>query len=332
MLFAATSLYLDQNTRFYLLRRLFFRRASQNVVSPGAAPTPPPASSSPPTTTPPAPARSSARASDRAARRLPERARVPLGPIRLIFWAGIVPLLLISGLRMAGLDAGALDAVQLLPTLVLLISISSCVDIALSDPVPGAYDNASGVATVLSVAAELDADPPENLDVWVVLAGAEESQHRGHGPLRPRPPQGDRSRAHLLRQRRLRLVRRRSTTWSARARSSPTATDRRLIELCEAVADADATPTTRPVRIPLPLGRAPRPRPRLSRDLPASARRTASARPSTTRHDDTPDSSTSDAIDARASTSSSRSRARIDRDVARAADRDAAATLEPAPV
>ena len=35
VLLAATSAYLDLNTRFYLMRRLFFRRASQNVVSPG---------------------------------------------------------------------------------------------------------------------------------------------------------------------------------------------------------------------------------------------------------------------------------------------------------
>jgi hypothetical protein len=31
----ATSMYLDLNARFYVLRPLFFRRASQNVVSPG---------------------------------------------------------------------------------------------------------------------------------------------------------------------------------------------------------------------------------------------------------------------------------------------------------
>src|SRR5688572_6296879 len=41
VLFAATSMYLDLNARFYLLRRLFFRRASQNVVSRGARPTAP---------------------------------------------------------------------------------------------------------------------------------------------------------------------------------------------------------------------------------------------------------------------------------------------------
>ena len=41
VLVAATSLYLDQNTRLYLIRRLFFRRASQNVVSPGPNPAAP---------------------------------------------------------------------------------------------------------------------------------------------------------------------------------------------------------------------------------------------------------------------------------------------------
>ena len=35
VLVAALSMYLDLNGRFYLARRLFFRRASQNVVSPG---------------------------------------------------------------------------------------------------------------------------------------------------------------------------------------------------------------------------------------------------------------------------------------------------------
>src|SRR5204863_3976717 len=38
VLATALSMYLDLNARFYLLRRLFFRRASQNVVSPGNRP------------------------------------------------------------------------------------------------------------------------------------------------------------------------------------------------------------------------------------------------------------------------------------------------------
>jgi Zn-dependent M28 family amino/carboxypeptidase len=69
--------------------------------------------------------------------------------------------------------------VQLLPTAVLLMTLFLLTDIALSGVVPGAYDNASGVAAVLSVAQELDAEPPQNLDVWVVLPGAEECNCEG---------------------------------------------------------------------------------------------------------------------------------------------------------
>jgi hypothetical protein len=175
VLVAATSLYLDQNTRLYLIRRLFFRRASQNVVSPGSKPS--------------APARLILDAaktglvfgprSIAALRRLPEPARVLLGPIRIFFWGGIVPLLAISAVRLAGVDTTWLAIVQLLPTALLLIGIALAIDIALSGVVPGAYDNASGVAAALSVAEQLDSDPPENLDVWLVLPGAEECNCEG---------------------------------------------------------------------------------------------------------------------------------------------------------
>jgi hypothetical protein len=80
---------------------------------------------------------------------------------------------------MAGLDATWLSAIQAIPTIVLIIAAFLLIDIALSEIVPGAYDNASGVAAVLSAADELTADPPENLDVWVLLTGAEESLCEG---------------------------------------------------------------------------------------------------------------------------------------------------------
>ena len=76
---------------------------------------------------------------------------------------------------MAGLDATWLNAVQAIPTIVLIVAAFLLIDIALSEIVPGAYDNASGVAAVLSAADELTANPPPNLDVWIVLTGAEES-------------------------------------------------------------------------------------------------------------------------------------------------------------
>ena len=86
VLFAATSMYLDLNTRFYSLRRLFFRRASQNVVSRGAPPD--------------APARLiltahydaartglRLRAEAGAPRRLAQRPPILLGPFRVLFWS-----------------------------------------------------------------------------------------------------------------------------------------------------------------------------------------------------------------------------------------------------
>jgi Peptidase family M28 len=178
VLLAAASTYLDLNTRFYLIRSLLFRRVSQNVVSPGNRPE--------------APARLIlmahydagrtgyvfSKASNRV-RRLPERTRLALGPFRLFFWVGLAPLLPILGARMAGLDASWLNAVQAIPTIVLIVAAFLLIDIALSEIVPGAYDNASGVAAVLSAAEELTTDPPGNLDVWIVLTGAEESLCEG---------------------------------------------------------------------------------------------------------------------------------------------------------
>ena len=80
---------------------------------------------------------------------------------------------------MAGIDSGLISLLQLIPTLILLVGVFLLTDIELSDVVPGANDNASGVATVLSLAEELDANPPANLDVWVLLTGAEECLQEG---------------------------------------------------------------------------------------------------------------------------------------------------------
>ena len=178
VLLAATSMYLDLNARFYILRRLFFRRASQNVVARG--------------TRPGAPARLILCAHLDAARtgaffnpkrvaraaRLNARLPFPLGPFRILFWSTAI-LLPILGARMAGVDGNALSLLQLPFTLVLLVGIFLLVDVELSDVVPAANDNASGVATALAIAAALDTDPLERLDVWVLLTGAEESLMEG---------------------------------------------------------------------------------------------------------------------------------------------------------
>src|SRR5215208_1201013 len=178
VLAAAVSMYLDLNGRFYIVRRLFFRRASQNVVARGKSPG--------------APARvfitahyDSARSGTafdpkRVARasRLSKRLGLPMAPFRVLFWS-LAALLPILGARMAGIDSNLVSLLQLIPTLTLLVGAFLLTDIELSDVVPGANDNASGVATALSLASELDENPPENLDVWLLLTGAEECQMEG---------------------------------------------------------------------------------------------------------------------------------------------------------
>jgi Peptidase family M28 len=178
VLLAVTSLYLDLNGRLYLLRRLLFRRLSQNVIARGNRPD--------------APARlliiahlDAARAgaaySPRRLRllaRIADRLPFAFSPPRLLFWslALLVPL---AGVRMAGVDANVISILQLLPTLVLLVGMFVFVDIELSDVVPGANDNASGVAAAISVADELRSEAPKNLDVWIVLTAGEEGLLQG---------------------------------------------------------------------------------------------------------------------------------------------------------
>ena len=71
-------MYLDLNSRVYLLRRLFFRRASQNVVSPGERPDAPARRVlCAPTTTRREPAPSSLRSESRGAARLARRLSAP---------------------------------------------------------------------------------------------------------------------------------------------------------------------------------------------------------------------------------------------------------------
>src|SRR3954453_8438358 len=244
---AAVSTYLDLNTRLYLVRSLLFRRVSQNVVSPGDRPQ--------------APARlilmahyDAARtgyifskASDRI-RKLPERTRLGLGPFRVFFWLGLAPLLPILGARMAGLDATWLNALQAIPTIVLIVAGFLLIDIALSDIVPGAYDNASGVAAVLSAADELTTNPPDNLDVWIVLAGSEESFCEGSRAF-------VRSRRKQLDSERTFFVNVDSVSFGEVAyeiSQGPVINlphDRQLIELCEALSAAGQS--ARPIRHPL---------------------------------------------------------------------------------
>jgi hypothetical protein len=237
VLIAATSLYLDANTRFYLLRRLFFRRGSQNIVSPGQRPE--------------APLRlilvahyDTARtgwiygAPTRLLNSLAPRTRVIFSPLRLLFWGGIAALLPILGAQMAKFDPGWIKILQLLPTAGLIVAVFALVDVALSEHVPGANDNASGVAAVLSAAEELDADSPANLDVWVVLPGAETCIAEGmRAFVRDPRAQLDRERTAIVNVTAVGSGPPRFEVSEGAFASIPL--DRRLIELAVALADAD---------------------------------------------------------------------------------------------
>jgi Peptidase family M28 len=251
VLLAAVSTYLDLNTRLYLVRSLLFRRVSQNVVSPGNRPD--------------APARLILTAHYDAARtgyifskasnrirRLPERVRLGLGPFRLFFWVGLAPLLPIIGARMAGIDATWLSALQAIPTIVLIVAAFLLVDIALSEIVPGAYDNASGVAAVFSAADELTANPAEHLDVWVVLTGSEESLCEGSRAfVRARGKQLDRDTSYFVNVDSASFGQVAYEISQGAVISLPH--DRQLIELCEALAAAGGADGggAMPIRHPL---------------------------------------------------------------------------------
>lgn len=178
VLLAATSSYLDLSARWYLLRRLLFRRASQNVYAAGGG-----APSSAPRVVLcanlDAPRTGAAYNAlpmgllNRASRRFP----VISSPTRIWFWS-IALLLLPIGARMAGLEGSWLAFAQL-PTLVLIVACFLLGEIALSPASPGANANGSGVAAVCEAVRRLDADPPENVRIEVALCGGGETTMQG---------------------------------------------------------------------------------------------------------------------------------------------------------
>ncbi|MFN8151032.1 MAG: M28 family peptidase [Solirubrobacterales bacterium] len=177
VLLAATSAYLDLSARLYLIRRIPFRRASQNVHTLPAEPSGPTvllcANADAPRT-----GLIYARTGARIANRLGRRFPVVSSGTRIWFWS-IALLLPPLGVRLAGLDPGWLAALQLPQTLVLIIACFLLGEIALSPGSPGANANASGVAAVLDALRRIDANPPENLRVEAVIAGAGETTEQG---------------------------------------------------------------------------------------------------------------------------------------------------------
>ena len=176
VLVAAVSAFGDLTGSFHLVRRLTGKRASQNVVSreeldkPGTLVLVAHYDA----------ARSGSIFREAALRR---RARIgrllhrQIGPFEPLFWS-IMVVLICCALRLSGIDGVALSAVQFVPTVVLIVAVPLLADIMLSAIVPGAGDNASGVATVLRLA-DRYGEELESFDVWVLLTGAQESMQLG---------------------------------------------------------------------------------------------------------------------------------------------------------
>jgi Zn-dependent M28 family amino/carboxypeptidase len=85
------------------------------------------------------------------------------------------------GLVGAALALAALPGLRRLGAALLWLSLAVCVDLLTSPTVPGANDNATGVAAQLALARRLAADPLPHTDVLLVATGCEESGMGGMG-------------------------------------------------------------------------------------------------------------------------------------------------------
>jgi hypothetical protein len=98
------------------------------------------------------------------------------GPLE-VGWLGwlvvaIVWLLVVAGLRDGGARGSAIGVLQLIPSVGLVLALALLLELAGSGRGPAANDNASGTAVAMSLARALDAAPPQNLAVELVLTGA----------------------------------------------------------------------------------------------------------------------------------------------------------------
>jgi hypothetical protein len=177
VLVTAVSAFGDLTGSFHLARRFTPRRASQNVVSRSDGDKPGRLVLTAHYDAGRGGAIFNPRARARRARIGNAILRRPVGPAEPFFWS-IMIVLACCTIRLFNVDGLALNIVQFIPTIVLIVAIPLLADIALSETSPGASDNASGVATVLKLA-ERYGDRLEFFDVDVLLPGAGEGMQVG---------------------------------------------------------------------------------------------------------------------------------------------------------
>lgn len=167
---ALLALTLDLSGRFTVLRRATLERASQNVVALD--------------TREDAPVRLVITAATDTPRApfFRIRGRLSARSPSLHGWlvASLAAVVVLCAIRVSGTDGRVIGAIQLVPSVVLLLCLALLLD-ALTASVGrvGAVANAGANAVALAIASELLARPPRNLAVDVVFAGAGENQAAG---------------------------------------------------------------------------------------------------------------------------------------------------------
>jgi hypothetical protein len=104
--------------------------------------------------------------------RLGRRLGLDIGLFEPFTWS-LLALLGLAVLRAVGVKSRALGAARLAPMLILAAHVPLLLQIRASEAVPGAADNAAGVATALRLA-ERHGGRLRNFEVWVLFTGAEE--------------------------------------------------------------------------------------------------------------------------------------------------------------
>ena len=116
-------------------------------------------------------------------RELTGRARRRLGGFT-VGWLGwltgaIIWLLITAIIRLEGHHSAGIGAIQLIPTVGLLVALALLLEHAVADWSPGAGDNGSGVGVAVAVARAVSSSPPQNVNVEVVLTGASDGEGAG---------------------------------------------------------------------------------------------------------------------------------------------------------
>ena len=244
LVLAIASAFGDSSARFHLLRRLTRRAVTHNVLSrdhsdgkPGAL-----------VLLAHYDAAKTGRLFDPKALerrvRLGRRLGLDIGLFEPFTWS-LLALLGLALLRTAGVRGKAVTAAQVPPVLVLAVHIPLLLEIRASDPVPGAADNASGVATVLRLA-ERHGGQLRHFDLWVLLTGAEEGLTLGIREwLRAHERELDPRRTIFLNIDEAGYGTVRYTTGAGRALAGPDTPT--LLELCDEARDQEPDATAEPM-------------------------------------------------------------------------------------